>query len=371
MPCSGVAATYYTVDSGSTQTYAGAPIQVSGDGSHTVTYWSVDAAGNIEEPRRRLRQYRRHPADGRRRQRQRLARQRRDGHPDAGRHRRFSVLAGTQYRLQGSSTWLDAVGNAFVVTPSADGSGDGVQHYEYRALDNAGNASVTGPCTVRIDTQAPAVTTDADAYWHNSAVTVHLQATDTASGVDQISYRPQGATAWTSVAGDAADVPVAAPTDGQPHSSPTSTSRATACGNMSTVATFTVNIDPRMPNTTVSGLPAAALGQQARVAYLQRHAGRRRRHRAHRVLAGRRRELDAGGGRHAAGDRHAGTDHRPLPLGERRRHRREPGPLGNGQHRHSAGRPAWPSRRSRRRPRRSPSCSSALPIRRRAAASPK
>ncbi len=44
---SGVASTYYRVDGGTTQTYSGA-FQVSGDGVHTVEYWSTDNAGNQE-----------------------------------------------------------------------------------------------------------------------------------------------------------------------------------------------------------------------------------------------------------------------------------------------------------------------------------
>ncbi len=44
---SGVATTNYTID-GLTHLYAGAPFLVAGNGSHTVTYWSTDAAGNAE-----------------------------------------------------------------------------------------------------------------------------------------------------------------------------------------------------------------------------------------------------------------------------------------------------------------------------------
>lgn len=44
---SGVANTYYEVDSGPTQTYSG-PFTVAGDFSHLVVYWSVDAVGNTE-----------------------------------------------------------------------------------------------------------------------------------------------------------------------------------------------------------------------------------------------------------------------------------------------------------------------------------
>ncbi|MGA2170762.1 MAG: protease pro-enzyme activation domain-containing protein, partial [Terracidiphilus sp.] len=44
---SGVANTYYQLDGGATITYS-APFTVSTGGSHSVKYWSVDSAGNIE-----------------------------------------------------------------------------------------------------------------------------------------------------------------------------------------------------------------------------------------------------------------------------------------------------------------------------------
>ncbi|WP_127580499.1 discoidin domain-containing protein [Paenibacillus koleovorans] len=45
---SGVAATYYTVDGGTQQN--GTQISFSSPGAHSVTYWSVDSAGNTESP---------------------------------------------------------------------------------------------------------------------------------------------------------------------------------------------------------------------------------------------------------------------------------------------------------------------------------
>ena len=46
---SGVAATYYQIDGG--QVLTGTSPVVSGSGTHTLTYWSADNAGNLEASR--------------------------------------------------------------------------------------------------------------------------------------------------------------------------------------------------------------------------------------------------------------------------------------------------------------------------------
>ena len=253
---SGVAATYYAVDGGAQQTYTGTPIQVSGDGSHKMTYWSVDKAGNVETTRTGYvnidatapavrsdvaSTWHNTPVA-----------------VDLAASDGASGVASTEYRLQGSTVWLPAAGNVFVVPAPADGSWDGVHVYECRAMDYAGNVGATTTCTVKIDATAPGVSANADAYWHNSAVAVHVSGADTASGVGQIRYRLQAAAVWTTAAAAAADVAVAAPTDGQPHSYTYECQACDGAGNVSAVATFTVHMDTRMPNTAVSGLPATA-----------------------------------------------------------------------------------------------------------------
>ncbi len=139
---SGTAATWYQLDSQSAQRYTNA-FGVSGQGSHKVTYWSVDAAGNVETPANvgYVNIDSTDPTV--------------TNNANSAWHNQPVVVtltptdtggsgvAKTQYRLQGSSTWLDATSNQFTVPAPSDGSNDGTHVYDYQALDNAGNASAT------------------------------------------------------------------------------------------------------------------------------------------------------------------------------------------------------------------------------------
>ncbi len=191
---SGVAATYYTVNGGVRLTYA-TPFAVSGQGSHPVTYWSVDQAGNVEDVHTGFVNIDMTPPTI-------------GSDADSAWHAGAvsvhlnpddtggSGVAATQYRPAGTTGWLTASGHVFVVDPGV--VGDGPHSYDFRATDMAGNASATGSCTVKVDATAPTTTptglgTDELSDWSTTDRTVTLAADDGAgSGVASIHYAVDG-----------------------------------------------------------------------------------------------------------------------------------------------------------------------------------
>ena len=63
----------------------------------------------------------------------------------------LSDVAKTQYRVQGTTAWTDAVGNQFTVpvSPSAELT------YDYQAVDNAGNSSAPASLKLKMDSIKP------------------------------------------------------------------------------------------------------------------------------------------------------------------------------------------------------------------------
>jgi len=194
---SGVAAIHFTLDGGAPQTY-GAAFAVAGAGQHAVTYWAVDKAGNVEPARTGwvnidlLSPTVSADADGAWHAGAVIVHL---SSADTG----GSGVAAAQYRLNGGTDWSPATGEAFTVEAPANGSNDGVHDYEFRSLDNAGNASGVGACTVKIDaspatTLATGLAADQLTGWTSGGPrTVDLAADDgSGSGVAAIYYTVDG-----------------------------------------------------------------------------------------------------------------------------------------------------------------------------------
>lgn len=189
---SGVAATYYSLDGGAQQTYTAA-FTVGTDGDHTLSYWSVDKAGNIETA---------HTA-----------------------HVMVDKTAPTTSAAAGTYTFGTWTGQPVTVTLSAldatPGSGVATTYYSmdggaqqtytapftvsangdhtvrYWSVDNAGNAETTHTVQVMVDTAAPTTAATTGAYapgtWTNQSVTITLIASDTGgSGVASTYYTVDG-----------------------------------------------------------------------------------------------------------------------------------------------------------------------------------
>jgi len=197
---SGVAATYYTIDGGSQQTYAGSAFTVSGDASHTIAFWSVDVAGNTESAE----------SDS--------------VNIDTVKPHTSDSLSGTQ----GSNDWFTSASVSVTLTPSdatsgvaatyytVDGggqqtyggsafsvSGEGSHKITFWSVDVAGNTEAAESDSFKIDSVAPATTDSPSGTlgsngWYTSAsVSVSLSPSDATSGVSATYYTIDGGSQHT------------------------------------------------------------------------------------------------------------------------------------------------------------------------------
>ena len=255
---SGVAVTRYSVDGGpwtsGTSVLVEAAPDGSNDGQHRVSFYSADAAGNVEA---------RHVAyvridvvcevtvgddapagwcDH-------------DVTVDLVYHTSGTIGATMSYRVDGGS-WV--AGSTVLVPGPADHGNDGVHHIDYTATDDAGY-SATGACDVGIDTAAPDVQqSGADALWHAHDVTVQLTASDALSGAGVCQYSLDGGP-WTG----GASVSVLALVDHSFDGVHTIQYRAADfAGNLSTTASCQVKVDTTAPETT-DNAPSPLVWQRA------------------------------------------------------------------------------------------------------------
>lgn len=187
LPVSGVAVTHYKVDAGAWQT--GTSVEVTGDGEHTVSYYSTDNAGNDEAVKQSTTVSIATTPPG----------ASSDDAP-AGWTRTPVTVTLTPGARALRATWeLDGgasqTGTSVAVGAPADHSGDGVHTITYRSWAFGDVAEPTRTAVVRVDTAAPATGDSAPAGWQSGAVTVTLSPSDAASGVAATTWSLDGAAA--------------------------------------------------------------------------------------------------------------------------------------------------------------------------------
>ena len=234
---SGVAHTYYTLDSVQ-HTYSGSPFTVA-EGSHTVTYWSVDNAGNVEThhtgyidvdttaPTTTATGLSQSPGPA----------WTKDGTFSLDPSDDSSAVAHTYYALDGG-------GDATYTAPVA--LSDGAHTVVYWSVDNAGNVETHHTGYIRVDKAAPALSISgaSNGAWYRHAVTLNLGASDLGSGVATITYTLDGVEHVVTAA------TVSVPLPATPNAAHTVTWTATdAVGNRSAVRSVTVHIDTTAPAT--------------------------------------------------------------------------------------------------------------------------
>jgi hypothetical protein len=204
-PGSGVAHTYYAINgtptSGSAE-YDAAAKPTLGDGD-TISYFSVDVAGNAEPVRTSV------------------AAQVDETKPTAS----DDVPTGwvgtdvvVTLTTVDNGSGIDEVyfaidGTPTTGSPTYDPAAKPVLHHgqtiSYFAVDNAGNVGAVGTsAAAQVDTAAPSTTDDVPSGWVAHDVTVTLTAADPASGVDEIRYAIDGTPNASSPVYDPAAKPV-------------------------------------------------------------------------------------------------------------------------------------------------------------------
>lgn len=191
---SGVAATYYTVDGGPTQTYSG-PFTVDGSAVHQVSYWSVDNVGNTEV--------------------QKSAEVKIDKEAPTTESSLSGPLGNNDYYKGSVQVTLTASDNLSGVASSATFytidnsvtttypgspitvSGNGTHTLSFWSRDVAGNSGSPTTITIKIDstvpvTQATLAGTQGGGGWYANEAQVTLSATDTPSGVENTFYKIDG-----------------------------------------------------------------------------------------------------------------------------------------------------------------------------------
>jgi outer membrane protein assembly factor BamB len=189
---SGVANTFYKLDGGAAQTYTSA-FSVSSNGTHTISYWSVDAAGNTESahssvvkvdsaaPTTQMSPTGIVGTNGWFRSAVQISLSASDNNQ--------SGVAGTSYSVDGGPTQTYA--GAFSI------GNDGVHQVDFFSVDALGNTEAQQSMTVKIDMTIGTLQRSLSGVlgnlnYYTTPVQVTLTASDTPSGVANVYYRIDG-----------------------------------------------------------------------------------------------------------------------------------------------------------------------------------
>ncbi|WP_164990534.1 OmpL47-type beta-barrel domain-containing protein [Agromyces albus] len=224
---SGIAATYYEIDGGEAQTYGDPFTAELATGSHTITYWSVDLAGNTE------------------------AKQTTIVNVDDVAPSIVGVASPAANGFGWNNTDVDV---AFTCTDAESGVAgcgpDGTvstegenQQVQGDTQDVAGNVNSTTVDHINIDKTAPTLvgvaTSDANgAGWYNGDVTIEWTGNDALSGID-----PSTQPADSTIGGEGIDLGASA-------------SIFDKAGNKKTASASGINIDRTAPH--IEGAPTTA-----------------------------------------------------------------------------------------------------------------
>lgn len=170
---SDVAATYYEID-GATTPVEGTTVTVGAEGAHTVKYWSVDNAGNVEDPQTFLVKVDLSSPSIR---------------PTQSPEQNANGWNNTDVTVSfNCSDQIDLSGVRACADPETISTEGEAQQVTGTASDNAGNTA-TATTTVNIDKTAPTISGAPDRApnandWYNDDVTVTFTAADKLSGID-------------------------------------------------------------------------------------------------------------------------------------------------------------------------------------------
>ena len=229
----------------------------SNDGSHTLSYWSVDNAANTENPAKTCTV-------------------------------KIDTAAPTTTLSGASKTWYNASVPLTLVPADASSGPDetwysidgalavqgtsaivpgveGDHSVAYWSVDNAGNVEATNNAVVHIDTHAPVTTVSGnDAKWHHKPVTLSFSGQDVGpAGVNQTQYKIDGH-AWTT----GTRATVKAPTNHSLDGIHTVYYRSTdAAGNVEAAKAVKVRIDTLGPTCLGTAASRAVTGTKVALHY--------------------------------------------------------------------------------------------------------